>query len=88
MNMHMNGKTPPGETFRLNNEDGRRANGNGNGRSVAILTERLRHEERLLLQAFTNAGACAKLVSPDNLALSLHAPALADRLVVARVPAS
>lgn len=63
-------------------------NGNRTELDVQLLAERLRHEERLLTQAFAAVGQIAALVSPDNQALDLAAPKTAGRVVVARIPAS
>jgi [lysine-biosynthesis-protein LysW]--L-2-aminoadipate ligase len=63
-------------------------NGSRTGLEVQLLAERLRHEERLLIQAFAAAGQTATLASPENQALDLDAPAMDGRVVVSRVPAS
>lgn len=65
-----------------------RERGTGGEGCVLLLADRLRHEERLLTQAFEAVGQTAVLISPDNQALDLAAPTAAGRVVVSRVPAS
>ena len=63
-------------------------NGNSVGLGAQLLAERLRHEERLLMQAFEAVGQTATLISPENQALDLAVPTATGRVVVSRVPAS